>query len=88
MGFVLNAVDARQAAWDGSATAHFRGETGNGIESDSGERFAVVGKSNFDAVWEARECYVQVRMVSRQVVEGFPASCHDGSLQLSNSVFL
>jgi len=88
VGFVLNAVDTRQAAWDGSTTAHFRGDPGNGIESDSGQRFAVVGKSHFDAVWETRERYFQVWMVRCQVVEGFPASCHDGSLQLSNSVFL
>lgn len=87
MGFVLNTVDARQAAWDGS-TAHFCGETGNGIESDSGERIALMRKNNFDAVWEARERYFQVRMVRRQVVEGSRASCHDGSLQLSNGVFL
>jgi len=74
MGFVLNAVDTRQAAWGGAATAHFCGETGNGIESDSGERFALMRKNNFDAVWEACERDIQVRMVSRQVVEGLEAS--------------
>jgi len=74
MGFVLNAVDARQAAVNGSATGHFRSETGNGIESDSGERFALMRQNNFDAVWETRERYLQVWMVRRQVVESFPAS--------------
>ena len=74
MGFVLNAVDARQAARDRSATAHFRGEPGNGIESNSGKIFTVMGKRHFDAVREACECDIQVRMVSRQVVEGLEAS--------------
>lgn len=88
MGFVLDTVNTCHATRAGSAAADLRAETRDGIESNGRKRFAVMSKSHLDAVREARERNFQVRVVGRQVIEGLPASGHNGSLQLSDGVFL
>lgn len=82
MRFILHAVDARKTSRSGPGFTMLRGETGDRIEPNSGDRFALVGKSHFDAVREAGDRDIQMGMVSRQVVEGLEASGYDGGLQL------
>src|SRR5260370_34946948 len=45
-------------------------------------------KSDFDAIREAREGDLQVRALSRQMLEGLPACRDDGGLQLSSGMDL
>ncbi len=45
-------------------------------------------KSDFDPIREARERDLQVRTLSRQMLEGLPACRDDGGLQLSNGMVL
>jgi hypothetical protein len=74
MSFVLDTINAGEAARGGSGFATMRAETGYRIESDGRERFAQVGKGHFDAVGEAGDPDIQMGMFSRQVVEGLKAS--------------
>jgi hypothetical protein len=84
--FVLDAVDSTEDPRDSSAACDPPGKSCNRVEADGGQSFPSMRKRDFDAISEAREGDLQVRRVSRQVFEGFPARSNDGRLPLRDGV--
>ncbi len=80
--FVLNAVEAHQDTWAGRAAASWFCKAGNRVETDRRKGSACVGESNLNAVGEASERHVHVRMSSGQMFEGLVTGSEDGGLQL------
>ena len=84
--FVLNAIEACENGLKRARAANLRGKPCDGIEANRGRVFAQVGHGDFNAIGKARKGDFQLRMICRQMFEGFRAGSDDGGLQSSDGV--
>jgi hypothetical protein len=86
--FVLDAIDSAQYSTSPDANAGLRRGLCDRVQADGWSHIPFVREGDFNAIGEAREGYVQVRMTFRQMLERFSARRDHGCLQLRRGVIL
>jgi hypothetical protein len=84
--FVLNAVDTRENIGAGFCAADLCGQACNGIETNGGKGFPLVGERDFKAIREARESDIEVRICFGEVFERLITRSEDRRLQLCDRI--